>query len=108
MAFKIITSQALLGQKITSSDLYPLQGHFGSQVKVIIWVRTVILQYGKTSFGRHIRLEIRYYAHCTVHIYVTDFVGVQQSKISSTFHDQILPLPRDLDLRSNFDLEVFR
>ena len=43
IAFKIIISMALLGQKSTSPDLQPLQGHFGSQV--IIWVLAVVLQY---------------------------------------------------------------
>ena len=42
------------------------------------------------------------------HKYLIDFVGLQRKMMSLTFQGQNWPVPRDLDLRSNFDLCVFR
>ena len=95
--FKIIISQALQDQKITSSDSRPLEGHCRSQVcscSVAKW---------RTSFGRHIRLEVRYCAHLP-----------DRFRRSPATNDNFdlsrwnLTFERDLDLRSNIDLDIFR
>ena len=56
LCLKMAISWAPLSQ-VTGFDLWPLQGHFRSQVcrcSVAAW---------RTSFGRHIRLEFRYCGH---------------------------------------------